>query len=106
MKKIARQLAHSARAPPTGGPTIVATPVQAVHRPTARPLSAPNVDRSSARLVVVRNAPATPWSTRPAISSSPVGAAPASAEAIAKPTEPAAKTRRWPTRSATPPASR
>ena len=52
-----------------GGPISALMPVQAVHCPTARPLSAPNVARSSAKLLVARSAPNTPWSTRPAIRS-------------------------------------
>ena len=41
MKKIHRQDAYSTRMPPSGGPSMVPIPLQAVHWPTARPLSLP-----------------------------------------------------------------
>ncbi len=41
MKKIQRHETHSTSAPPTGGPAIVATVVNAVQSPIARPASSP-----------------------------------------------------------------
>ena len=41
MKKIQRHDAYCTSRPPSGGPIIVPMPLQAVHSPTARPLSAP-----------------------------------------------------------------
>jgi hypothetical protein len=96
MKKIHRQETHSTSAPPAGGPAIVATLVNAVQSPIARPASSPYTPRSRASELVVRNAPATPCSARATMSSSPEGAAPASAEATAKPSAPAMKVERRP----------
>ena len=106
MKKIQRHETHWTITPPSGGPPIVATLVNDVHSPTARPDSRPYVSRSSARLFVVRNAAATPCSARAAISTPPVGAAPASADASANPTMPAMNVSRRPHRSPTAPAGR
>ena len=41
MKKIQRHDTHSTSTPPSGGPPSVATLVNAVHSPTARPASSP-----------------------------------------------------------------
>ena len=41
MKKIQRHDAYSTSRPPSGGPISVPMPLQAVHWPTARPLSSP-----------------------------------------------------------------
>src|SRR5688572_4859182 len=59
-RKIHRQDTHSTSAPPADGPAIVATLVNEVQSPIARPDSAPYTPRRSAREFVVRNAPATP----------------------------------------------
>src|SRR5919199_387634 len=60
----------------------------------------------SARLLVVRKAPPTPWSARARIKIASFGAAPASAEAAAKATTPAVKGFRRPSRSpVAPPAA-
>ena len=80
-------------------------PVHAVQSPTARPLSAPNVARRSARLFVASSAPKMPWSTRPEMSSAVFGAMPHSAEATAKPTTPPTKSGRRPNRSPSAPAT-
>ena len=87
-RKITRQDTVSTMAPPTTGPATVATLVHAVHEPIALPASSPYVARSNARLPGVSNAPNTPWIARAAISTSLVGAMPASTEATAKPATP------------------
>ena len=84
----------------------MATLVKEVQRPTAFPDSRPYVSRRRARLFVVTNAPATPWSDRATISTAAFGAAPASADAAANPTTPAANVSRRPSRSPTAPAGR
>ena len=106
MKNTHRQDANSTSAPPTGGPAIVATPVNDVQRPIAWPDFAPYTARSSASEFVVTKAPQTPWRARARIRMLPFGAAPASAEAAAKPMMPAMKTSRRPTRSPIAPPTR
>ena len=106
MKKIHRHDTHCTSTPPSGGPASVATLVNAVQSPTARPASSPYVSRSRARLFVVMNAAATPCTTRAAISTPPVGARPARTEASANPTMPATKVSRRPPRSPIAPAGR
>jgi hypothetical protein len=91
MKKIQRHDAYSTSRPPMGGPRSAPMPVQAVHRPTARPLSASNVARRSARLLVVNSAPKIPCRTRPEISSVVFGARPHKADATANPATPMTK---------------
>ena len=87
-RKIPRQDTASTIAPPTTGPATVAALVQAVQAPIARPASSLYVARSSARLPGVSSAPKIPWMARAAISTSLVGAAPASTEAAANPATP------------------
>ena len=43
IRKISRHDAYCTSSPPAGGPIIELIPLQAVHCPTARPLSAPYV---------------------------------------------------------------
>ncbi len=58
--KMSRHDAAATSAPPTAGPAAVAMPVQAVHRPIARPASSRYVARRSARLPGVSSAPTHP----------------------------------------------
>ena len=107
MRKMSRQSPICTSQPPTKGPTAEATPVSPDHAPIARARSSSwKLACRIARLPGVSRAPPTPWATRPATSSSRVGAAEHSAEARAKSTTPAMNTRTRPNRSARAPLSR
>jgi hypothetical protein len=105
-KKIQRHDTHWTSAPPAGGPAMVATLVNAVQSPIARPACSAYTPRMSASEFVVRNAPATPCNVRATMRSSPFGAAPARADATAKPAAPAMNVQRRPQRSPTAPPAK
>ena len=95
----------SIRMPPTTGPPTVSALVAAAQMPKARPRSAPSkVALISASEVGTRKAPKAPWTRRPRIRISMVGARPQASEAAPKPARPMTKKRRRPYRSASAPA--
>ena len=83
--------------PPRSGPTIMAPVVSAVHSPIARERTGSAiVEVMSARELGTRNAPATPWTARAAISSSIEGAAATATDAMPNPMRPMRSTSRRP----------
>ena len=106
MKKIQRQLAASISTPPASGPTASATADTAAQIPSARGCS------SGGKAAQVRASesdssadPPTPWTTRPAIRSSSVPAAPAMSDPTPNRAMPQTNTSRLPTMSPSRPAA-
>ena len=92
-----RQLIASMRIPPTTGPRTSVPEVAAAQIPKARPRAAPsNVAVMIEREAGTSSAPATPWRTLAAASSSRVGARPHRTDVIPNPHRPMRKTRRRP----------
>jgi hypothetical protein len=105
--KIHRHDAESTSWPPTSGPSTVPIPPQAVHAPMALPRSAGgNAETITASAAGVSAAPATPWSARPAISTSIEGATAQITEVAPNATTPDRKTRRSPKMSPSEPPMR
>ena len=105
--KIHRHDAESISCPPTSGPTTAAMPDHASHDPTAAPrCSGGNAVTITANAHGVSSAPNTPWSTRPATSTSMLGASAHKIEDTPKPKTPIENTRRSPNTSPSDPPKR
>ena len=105
--KIQRHDAASISCPPTSGPTIVAMPDHAVHEPIAAPRCAGGkAVTMTASAAGESSAPKMPCSTRPATSTSMVGAMAHTIDATPNPTTPSEKTRRSPNTSPSEPPMR
>ena len=95
--KIQRHETWSTIHPPTSGPTITATPPQAVHDPIAAPRSfGANAATMIASELGVSSAPAAPCRARAAISTSIVGARAHATDRTPNAPTPSANTRRSP----------
>ena len=100
MRKIARQPTVSTNQPPSGGPSAVVRAPAAAEVPIAGPRALPLYAAPTiARLAGVSRAAETPCAIRAAISQIAEGASAQTSEAVVKPSNPAANTRRRPNRS-------
>ena len=105
--KIQRHDAESISCPPTSGPTTVAMPDHASQDPTAAPRCAGgNAVTITASALGVSSAPNTPWSTRPATSTSMLGASAHTIDVTPNPRTPSENTRRSPYTSPSDPPTR
>ena len=98
---VQRQFRCSVSRPPSSRPTAPAIPATAPKIANARPRAGlpANVAVTIASAAGASSAPNAPWAARPAARTAKFGAAPASAEAAAKPASPAMKVRLRPSRS-------
>ncbi len=93
--------------PPRNGPITVAIPAHAVHEPIAAPRSrGGKADTITASELGASSAPKIPCSTRPATSTSMLGASAHSSDATPNPATPIEKTRRSPSTSPSEPPMR
>ena len=105
--KIQRHEAASMSWPPASGPMTVAIADHAVHEPTARPRCAGgNAATMTASALGVSSAPKMPCATRPATSTSMLGASAQMSDVAPKPSTPRLKIRRSPKTSPSEPPTR